>query len=216
MILPLPRVAPPLAKKWRCAEKVPPMAMPMPTLLLPVLLLVLLLAGAAAQQQNRVEPLAACGRDEQPVAKAGVQTVRCDAGTPQFPERRIGYTLAVPEHCALAGGGCGVIMDVHGFTMSAEEQEICDDMRVRGNAAGFIVLQPSAPVNPNSSLGIPSPDWWPRYHHPQLIAFLRHTVALFGADRRRVHISGYSQGGFASWNILCLAPDLSEWPQTTL
>ena len=147
-----------MAKKWRCAEKVPPMAMPMPTLLLPVLLLVLLLAGAAAQQQNRVEPLAGCGRDEQPVAKAGVQTVRCDAGTPQFPERRIGYTLAVPEHCALAGGGCGVIMDVHGFTMSAEEQEICDDMRVRGNAAGFIVLQPSAPVNPNSSLGIPSPD----------------------------------------------------------
>ena len=124
------------------------MAMPMPTLLLLVLLLVLLLAGAAAQQQNRVEPLAACGRDEQPVAKAGVQTVRCDAGTPQFPERRIGYTLAVPEHCALAGGGCGVIMDVHGFTMSADEQEICDDMRVRGNAAGFIVLQPSAPVNP--------------------------------------------------------------------
>ena len=162
------------------------------------LLLLGLLVGVAAAQQEQHLPPPGTGCDAVQV-RAGTQTVHCDA-VDTVSGHKIGYTLAVPAACV--HGGCGIVLDVHGWTMSASIEDAQDEMRTKGNARGMIVVQPSAPRDN----GVPS--WKPLYHHSQLILFLRHTVALFGVDRSAVHVTGYSQGGFASWNILCLAPDL--------
>ena len=158
-----------------------------------------LLLGLPPSALSQLIPLPGCA--SLPAARAGVQTVQCDAAD-TIRGNQIGYTLAVPATCVT--GGCGVVLDVHGYTMSANIQDHQDEMRSKGNARGMIVLQPSAPAPRGPRTG----SWVPAFHHQQIIAFLRHTVALFDADRRSVHVMGYSQGGFAAWNILCLAPDL--------
>ena len=85
-------------------------------------------------------------------------------------------------------------------------------MRAKGNRAGYIVVQPSAPDDaeyvPATQAPSGTPSWVPVLHHAVLIRLLRDIVTLFDADRRKVHVTGFSQGGFASWNILCNAPDL--------
>jgi len=136
-----------------------------------------------------------------PVLAKGVKIYTCSAGDPENVTAKITYTVAIPASCV--AGGCGVVMDVHGFTMTADEQEQSDHFRELGNSAGYVVVQPTAPEDPNGKH-----DWYPLVHHDQLILFLRCAVTAFEADLKRVHIMGYSQGGFASWNILCKAPDL--------
>ena len=158
-------------------------------------LLGLLLAPAAAAAVPSCDAL--------PVLAEGVKTYTCSAGDPENKTQTIAYTVATPASCVASGAACGVVMDVHGFTMTAAEQEQADNFRVLGNGAGYIVVQPTAPEDPNGRH-----DWYPLVHHDQLLLFLRYAVTAFKADRKRVHIMGYSQGGFASWNILCKAPDL--------
>ena len=114
-------------------------------------------------------------------------TYTCSAGDPEDKKASIGYTVSTPAGCAPAGG-CGVVMDVHGFTMTAAQQEQSDNFQILGNSAGYIVIQPTAPEDSNGRH-----DWFPLIHHEQLLLFLRYAVASFKADRSRVHIMGYSQ-----------------------
>lgn len=46
------------------------------------------------------------------------------------------------------------------------------------------------------------------HHTAVLTAFLRSAVDTLHVDRRRVHVSGYSQGATVTWQILCHAPEL--------
>lgn len=141
-----------------------------------------------------VSPLVGC--DPQLGPAEGVQDVECDAGMDNGAT--IKYSVSVPAGCA--GGGCGLIADIHGWSMSATLEDESSGMRAKGNAAGYVVIQPTAPDSFQS--------WLPDHHHAKIIQFLRHSVEVLQTDRTRVHVMGYSQGGFASWNILCLASDL--------
>ena len=47
--------------------------------------------------------------------------------------------------------------------------------------------------------------WIPADGHPRLQGFLEDASAVEGVDSDRVHVMGFSQGGFATWNLLCLA-----------
>jgi polyhydroxybutyrate depolymerase len=139
--------------------------------------------------------------DTLPTLRKGVVTYTCSAADPKDKQKTISYTVATPAICV--GGGCGLVMDIHGFTMTAAQQEKSDHFQVLGNAAGYVVIQPTAPEDSNGKH-----DWKPLVHHPQLLIFFRYAAEALKADRRRVHVMGYSQGGFASWNLLCQAPEL--------
>lgn len=145
-----------------------------------------------------VPPSPSC--DTLPVLKEGAHIYSCSAGDPDW-WARITYTVSTPATCVR--GGCGVVMDVHGLDMTAAMQEQSDNFQVLGNDAGYIVIQPTAPKD---MWGIHA--WSPLVHFDQLLLFFRYAVATFKADLKRVHIMGYSEGGFAAWNILCKAPDL--------
>src|ERR1041385_8295746 len=54
----------------------------------------------------------------------------------------IDFDVEVPAACT--NGGCGIILDVHGLTMSAGMEDANTELRSRGRAAGYVVVQPSA------------------------------------------------------------------------
>ncbi len=111
----------------------------------------------------------------------------------------LAFDVEVPAACA--GGGCGVILDVHGMTMSGPMEDANTELRVRGGAAGFIVIQPSAtPAPPQSS--------WSESDDPKIFDFLTRAIAVYAIDSRRVHMTGFSQGGFMTWRFLCKHADV--------
>ena len=109
------------------------------------------------------------------------------------------FDVEVPAACA--GGGCGLILDVHGLTMSAAMEDANSELRARGGAAGFVVVQPSAnPAPPQAS--------WSESDEPKVYDFLTRAIAVYAIDADRVHMTGFSQGGFMTWRFLCAHADL--------
>ena len=122
---------------------------------------------------------------------AGHHAFECDGLT---------YDLEVPPQCL--AGGCGLIVDVHGFTMSAQMQDANTDMRARGLEHDFIVLQPNANPAP------PLASWNPATDDDKVFAFLQRVATVFAVDPDRIHFTGFSQGGFMSWRFACAHADV--------
>jgi polyhydroxybutyrate depolymerase len=116
------------------------------------------------------------------------------AGHRRYACNGLEFDVEVPVACA--EGGCGIILDVHGLTMSAAMQDANDELRTRGGAAGFVVVQPNAnPAPPQAS--------WGEADEPKVFDFLTRAIAVYAIDPRRVHMTGFSQGGFMTWRFLC-------------
>lgn len=111
----------------------------------------------------------------------------------------IAFDVEVPAACV--GGGCGLILDVHGLTMSAAMEDANTGLRARGSAAGFVVVQPSAnPAPPQAS--------WEEEDEAKVFDILTRAIAVYGIDPDRVHMTGFSQGGFMTWRLLCAHADV--------
>jgi pimeloyl-ACP methyl ester carboxylesterase len=112
-----------------------------------------------------------------------------------------GFSFDVEVPAACASGGCGVILDVHGLTMSAAMEDANTELRARGGAAGFVVIQPSArPAPPKAS--------WSEADEPAIYDILTRAITVYAIDPDRVHMTGFSQGGFMTWRFLCNHADL--------
>jgi polyhydroxybutyrate depolymerase len=121
------------------------------------------------------------------------------AGHRAYTCNGITFDVDVPAPCV--AGGCGVILDVHGLTMSGPMEDANDGMRARGGAAGFVVIQPSAnPAPPQAS--------WGASDEPKVYDFLTRAIAVYAIDPDRVHMTGFSQGGFMTWRFLCSHAEL--------
>ena len=111
----------------------------------------------------------------------------------------LSFDVEVPASCA--GGGCGLILDVHGLSMSAVIEDANSGLRARGGDAGFVIIQPNAnPAPPQSS--------WSESDDPKVYDFLTRAIAVFAIDPDRVHMTGFSQGGFMTWRFLCAHADV--------
>ena len=119
--------------------------------------------------------------------KAGTQVVTC-AG--------LSVTVTSPPNCP--SGGCGLILDVHGFLMDADVEDAMTHLRKLGPAAGFVVVQPTAP-----SGRVPQGPAWLDGDDAAVLAAVDATEAAFSIDRKRVHVTGLSQGGFMTWRMVC-------------
>lgn len=121
-----------------------------------------------------------------------------DAGHHVMGCNGITYDVEVPAACT--AGGCGLVLDMHGFTMTAELEDKGTSMRALGQQHGYVVVQPTAP-------GLP-PSWDQFAHAPLVIAFVEDAMASFGIDPKRAHVMGFSQGGGMTWRLVCLRADL--------
>jgi len=117
---------------------------------------------------------------------AGHHAFECDGLT---------YDVEVPEACL--GSACGMIFDVHGYTMSAQMQDSSTGMRALGQRHGYIVVQPNAEPDP------PAASWNGAVDDPKVFDFMQRVAAAWHVDANRWHITGFSQGGYMSWRFIC-------------
>lgn len=117
------------------------------------------------------------------------------AGTHDVMCNGIRHIVNVPDACL--AHACGLIVDVHGGTMDAAMEDHNTDMAALGTKAGYLVLQPSAFGN----------NWSPGVDDDKIAAFMEDMFAAFHVDRDRVHMMGFSQGGFMTWRFLCKHAD---------
>lgn len=110
------------------------------------------------------------------------------------------FDVEVPETCLHEA--CGLIADVHGFTMSGVMEEANTHLRVLGSERGYIVVQPNATPAP------PAASWTPGADDDKVFDFMMRLVAAFHVDERRIHFTGFSQGGAMSWRFACAHADV--------
>jgi polyhydroxybutyrate depolymerase len=110
------------------------------------------------------------------------------------------YDVSIPEACLEQP--CGLIMDVHGYTMSGAMQDANTNLRALGSERGYIVIQPNANPAP------PASSWTPVIDDSALMAFMQRVADAFHVDPDRLHFTGFSQGGFMSWRVVCAYADV--------
>lgn len=110
-------------------------------------------------------------------------------------EANIRFDLEVPPACMEAP--CGVIFDVHGLSMDADQQDRNTRMRALGAEHGYLVVQPNAPNR----------AWSGPAHDAGVWAFMQDVVAAYQADADRLHFMGFSQGGDLTLRMLCAHAD---------
>lgn len=113
---------------------------------------------------------------------AGLHTFECDGIT---------HDLKVPDACLQTQ--CGLVIDVHGGTMSSRMENNNTDMQRIGSEHGYVVLQPSAADN----------LWDASTDDAKVFAFAKDVISAFHLDEKRIHMMGFSQGGYMSWRFMC-------------
>ncbi len=129
----------------------------------------------------------------------GTSTIACDG---------IRYEVTVPEACARGStkSGCGLVLDVHGLTMSAQIEDANTHMRALGLKHGYVVVQPSAnPAPMDRTNGLPPtwPVWIAARDDERVFSFLTRAIEELRVDRARVHMTGFSLGAMMTWRFLC-------------
>jgi hypothetical protein len=114
---------------------------------------------------------------------AGHHEFRCDG---------IKFDVNVPAQCLTAP--CGLICDIPGWGMNAEQTDTNTDMRALGESHGYIVVQPNS-------------GYYPRGDE-KVHGFLLRVMAAWHTDPARVHVTGFSMGGCQSWRFICKYADL--------
>jgi pimeloyl-ACP methyl ester carboxylesterase len=100
------------------------------------------------------------------------------------------FMLTVPASCALRR--CGLIVDLHGGTMTGQMEADNTEIDRIGAERGYVVLHPSAPGG-----------LWQDTHDLTVLNLVFETVTAFHIDPKRVHVTGFSQGGYMTWRIIC-------------
>lgn len=141
-------------------------------------------SGSGGSGTGTGGPGAACLQD----LSAGHHEVECEGG--------ITYDVEIPAACVDAA--CGLIVDMHGYTMTGASEEENTGMRALGQANGYVVVQPTAPADQFSF-----PSWDQAVHAPLVHRFLVDITEALPIDLARIHAMGFSQGGGMTFRLLC-------------
>jgi poly(3-hydroxybutyrate) depolymerase len=108
----------------------------------------------------------------------------------------IRYHVVAPPECVVSS--CGLIFDAHGFTMTADGQNLGTNMRELGYNRGYIVVNPEKP----------SRIWAPDTDHDDVMSFYASVISSYAVNRSKTHFTGFSMGGLMTWDVSCRYADL--------
>jgi poly(3-hydroxybutyrate) depolymerase len=116
--------------------------------------------------------------------------------------RRLESGRGVPTVCTRPG--CGLILEIHGDTGTGLLEDAHTKLRDLGDRAGYIVLAPTGPAIGDVVEG----STWSRANDATLVDIVRQFVDVFRVDQNKVHVTGFSRGGYTTWRLLCDHADL--------
>ena len=93
----------------------------------------------------------------------------------------------IPSTCPQSG--CGLILEIHGDGGTGLLQDAHLKLADRGEKSGYILVAPTGG-------GFPPTD-------NALVAIVRQFADALKVDRRKIHLTGFSRGGFAVWRLAC-------------
>jgi len=117
------------------------------------------------------------------------------AGDHVFQCAGYAFDVHVPVKCT--SGGCGIVLDVHGATMSGRMEDNNSGMRAIGEREGYLVVQPNAKGTP------PNAVWDQAADGEKVWSVLTLVRNVFAIDKKRVHLMGFSQGGTMTFRLVC-------------
>lgn len=153
------------------------------------------LVDAAPPGEASSEPVDAAAPDVTTLADA----VAPSPGHHVFSHDGIKIDLEVPDACA--AGGCGLVLDIHGLTMNADQEDRSTGLRALVRARGYVLVQPNAPR------GLIGPSWTPITDDAKVWSAVASVRAALKVDPERVHVTGFSQGGAMTFRLLCAHAD---------
>jgi len=107
----------------------------------------------------------------------------------------------IPAQCQAPG--CGLILVLHGDTGNGLLMDAHIKMRELGAQNGYIVIAPSGPPWP----GGPG-STWSSGNDATLVDMTTQFRDVFRVNPKKVHVTGFSRGGFVTWRLLCDHADL--------
>jgi poly(3-hydroxybutyrate) depolymerase len=113
-------------------------------------------------------------------------------GDHTFTCERLTVDTHVPAKCPQSG--CGLILELHGDGGTGLTQDAHLKLADLGEKTGYILLAPSA-------IGFPPTD-------DAVASVVKQFIEAFKVDRRKVHVTGFSRGGFQVWRLACDHADL--------
>lgn len=144
------------------------------------------------------------GSDTANSIERNLQTTRCINSTEASLDHRfmcdgVEFKTMLTAQCVEEA--CGVIFDVHGWLSNPDEQEGRTTLAaLAADRGGYIVVQPGEQSSP--------PSWDGPTHNPIIADFMKQAIKAFDVDPDRVHFTGFSQGGFMTWQFVCEYSDM--------
>jgi poly(3-hydroxybutyrate) depolymerase len=114
-----------------------------------------------------------------------------------------GLTTDVRIPAACEAPGCGLILELHGDTGTGLLMDAHTRLRDLGEQAGYIVIAPTGPPWP----GGPGSTWHST-NDATLVDITTQVRDVFHVDPKKIHVTGFSRGGFVTWRLLCDHADL--------
>jgi poly(3-hydroxybutyrate) depolymerase len=112
-----------------------------------------------------------------------------------FPCDGIDIWVVLPSQCMTKA--CGLVFNIHGGGMTDHAtMDQATNMIALGSAADYLVVHPHKGT------------WDVARDKDVVFGFLQQVIEAFDVDRKRVHSTGYSQGGQISWAIGCEHADV--------
>lgn len=103
----------------------------------------------------------------------------------------------IPAACQAPG--CGLILVLHGDTGNGLLMDAHIKMRELGDQHGYVVV---APTGPPFGGGLPG-STWETFNDAQLVEIVGQFRDVFRIDPKKIHVTGFSRGGFVTWRLLC-------------
>ncbi|HEY4180235.1 MAG TPA: hypothetical protein VGM90_25505 [Kofleriaceae bacterium] len=141
------------------------------------------------------------GPDAPPPVPSGCVT-DVTAGDHVYTCGGLSVDARIPQQCLQPG--CGLILVLHGDTGTGLLMDAHIKMRDIGAAAGYIVLAPTGPPYGGGQNG----STWHASNDAALISMVENFRDVFRVNEKKIHLTGFSRGGFVTWRLLCDHADL--------